>query len=131
MPIQNIGIVFIMSATLIIIIVSVTVAFIGLIFEITSRSRNRHMLPNNGKKPAFVHRNLRLMGGFRYVNGIVFYHSYCLGPFPLVPIGCYVGGSAKSSDVTGSLKANAVEIIALYFRWGWLIAAIALLTLLV
>jgi len=115
-----------MTTAIITLIISTTLAIIGLALELSSRTRKRQLVQADGKTPSFTHRNLRLMGVFRYKNGTIHYHSYCFGPLPIIPIGCYSCGGNRISDVTGTQKANLLEILSLYLRWGWVVALVSL-----
>ena len=85
------------------------------------------MDPDSGKRPITTHRNLRLLGRFDYKTGKIFYQCFCLGPLPLAPIGCYQSDTSHVRDIKSSQKGNACEVLALYLRWGWVVAFIALL----
>jgi len=118
-----------MSAVYVVIIISITLAALGVMIELSSNRRVRKNDLDGGKRPFFMHRNLRLMGNFRYRNGKVYYHCLSLGPFPFAPIGCYVSESRNSSDIQSSQKGQFLEIFALYSRWGWIVALVAVATL--
>lgn len=119
-----------MNATTITLIVSLAIATLGTIIELSSRARTRSIDCQGNKKPSFIHKNLRLMGPFRYMNGKVYYHSFCFGPLPLFPIGCYLSEGVKPADVKSSVKTSILEIFALYARWGWVIAAVTIAVIL-
>lgn len=115
-----------MTSAQIIFTASITLAALGLIFELTSNRRKRAIKAADGAKPEFIHRNLRLVGQFKYKAGNIYYHAFCLGPFIFMPIGCYLGEGKRLCEIKGRQKSDAFEIIALYCRWGWLVAAITL-----
>ena len=116
-----------MVSSQIIFIIALTLAALGFIYELTSNRRERTIVKSDGCKPEFTHRNLRLVGRFTYNNGRIYYHAFCLGPFIFAPIGCYLGEGRSPKDISGKQKSNLVEIIALYCRWGWLVAAMTLI----
>ena len=119
-----------MNATIITLIVSLAIATLGAIIELSSRARTRRVEYLGNKKPSFIHKNLRLMGPFRYMNEEVYYHSFCFGPLPLLPIACYLSKGVKREDVKSYVKASMLEIFALYARWGWGIAAVTIAVIL-
>lgn len=82
-----------------------------------------------GNRPEVWYKNLRLMGGFKYKAGTVYYQCLCLGPFIFAPLGCYVSNSRNIKDIISDQKGNVWEICALYFRWGWLVALVTVLSM--
>ena len=116
-----------MQTVHLILIISLALAVIGLIIELSSALRERKTITDQGGRPVMMHRNLRLMGKFIFRNGQIFYHCFCLGPFPIFPIGCYNSKSNKAADIVSKQRGNFIEVLALYFRWGWLVAVISLL----
>lgn len=118
-----------MSTAYIVIAISITLAALGLIIELSSNRRVRKYGPDCGKRPSFVHRNLKLIGNFNYKGGKIYYHCLCMGPFPFVPMGCYVSTSRKGADIKSSQKSKVLEIFALYSRWGWLVAFVSIIFL--
>lgn len=70
------------------------------------------------------------MGGFKYKVGTFYYQCLCLGPFIFAPLGCYVSNSRNIKDIISAQKGNIWEICALYFRWGWIVALVAVLSIL-
>jgi len=111
-----------MLSSQIIFFITLTLATLGLAYELTSKWRERTIVKSDGRKPEFIHRNLKLIGRFTYKNGQIYYHAFCLGPFILAPLGCFHGEGRRSKDVLGKQKSNPVEILALYCRWGWLVS---------
>lgn len=105
-----------------ILIVSLCLSLLGLIYELSSRVRARHIRPDSGKRPEFSHRNLRLLGPFNYRTGRIYYQCFCFGHLPLAPIGCYLSGSPSAKDIISGQKVVFWEILALYLRWGWVVA---------
>lgn len=118
-----------MSTIYIAIVISITLAALGLIIELSSNRRVREYGPDCGKRPSFVHRNFKLMGDFNYRSGRVYYHCLCIGPFPFAPMGCYVSTSRKGADIQSSQKSKALEVFALYSRWGWLVTFVSIIRL--
>ena len=116
-----------MSANVAIIIVSALAAAIGLGLELSSSSRVRKNSKGKGGMPSFVHKNLHLIGGFRYKNAKVYYHSLCFGPFLIAPLGCYLSDSSSVSGIRQSVSCNAVELLALYLRWAWVVLLVSVL----
>lgn len=116
-----------MNAPTITLILSLAVAALGAVIKSTSILRLRSAkIQEENRKPSYIHRNLRLMGPFKYKNATVYYHSFCFGPLLILPIGCYLSDGTKLDNVKTSVKARLIEIFALYARWGWIIAAISL-----
>ena len=116
-----------MTTPELVLIVSSILAIFGLLYESMSKMRVRSMGPDSGKRPVTTHRNLRLLGRFGYKSGRIYYQCFCLGPLPFAPIGCYQSETSQVRDITSSQKGNACEVLALYLRWGWVVAIIALL----
>ena len=94
----------------------------------------RHILkkvvrPFNGavaKQPSPITKNLRLLGGFERQGAYYYYHTFCLGGLPLLPIGCY---RRSNKNVILKGESDILEILSLYLRWGWFVAAISALIL--
>ena len=114
-----------MTTAQIILIVSLVVASLGLIIELTSNRRKRAWVKDLGNRPETWYKNLRLMGGFKYKAGTIYYQCLCLGPFVFAPLECYVSNSRDIKDIISVQNGNVWEICALYFRWGWLVALVA------
>lgn len=109
--------------------ISVALGLIGLAIERIPSLRPRGEASGKAGSVSFDHRNYRLIGGFNSRGSRIYYHSFCLGPLPLVPTGCYVSETCKASGVTRALNCNVMEIIALYLRWAWVVAFVALLAI--
>ena len=116
-----------MVSSQIIFTIAITLAALGLIYELTSNRRKRTIVKSDGHKPEFTHRNLRLIGRFTHKNGQIYYHAFCLGPFIFAPLGCYLVEGRREKTISGRQKSNPIEIMALYCRWGWLVALICIL----
>ena len=114
----------------IVLAISAVLVLLGIILELTTRIRNRNLIDDTEKMPPFFHRNLRLVGYFKYQNGLIRYHSFCLGPFIFAPIGCYLCSIDNREEVRSSQRWNFIEIFALYLRWGWVSFTVSLLCLL-
>lgn len=119
----------IMTTSQIILTVSLVVAALGVIIEQTSNRRRRAFVNDYGNRPRACYKNLRLMGGFKYKAGTVYYYCLCLGPFVFAPLGCYESPSKRTCDISSAQKGDAWEICALYFRWGWIVALVVLLNM--
>ena len=117
---------YLMNAALITLSAGIAAGLIGILI--------RHILkkvvrPFNGavaKHPSPITKNLRLLGGFERQEAYYYYHTFCLGGLPLLPIGCY---SRSKRNVILKGKSDFLEILSLYLRWGWFVAAISALVL--
>ncbi len=114
----------------IVLVISAAVAILGIILELSTRIRSRNLIDDTDKRPPFFHRNLRLVGRFKYKNGLIRYHCFCLGPFIFAPMGCYMCSNDNRKDVRSSQRWEITEVIALYLRWGWVSFSVSLLCLL-
>lgn len=116
-----------MSTIQIVLIVSIAVAALGLIIELSSGRRNRFLQNDSGNRPSVIHRNFHLTGKFNYKFGLIRYQCFCLGPFIFVPVCCFSCDKHHPKSIMSAQKMKFLEIFALYSRWGWIIAIIALL----
>lgn len=114
---------------LLVFVFSLFIACLGVVFPVFCKNRKRRIIESDGNKPSIRHKNLRLIAGFEYQNGKVYYYGYCFGPLPFLLLGCYSSSGHKLSDVDGTQKADALEVAALYSRWGFVVAAFSFLIL--
>ena len=119
-----------MTSQIIILLVSIALAISGLMIELLSKSRARRIIPDSGRRPYTSHRNLRVLGHFKYKPGSISYQCFCLGPLPIAPIGCYLCDSGANHAIVSAQKSVILEVCSLYLRWGWVVAFVALLVIL-
>ena len=116
-----------MNAAFITLSVGLAAGLIGIIIRHILRRTNRSIKSITPGTPSPITKNLRLLGGFERQGSKYYYHTFCFGPLPLVPIGCYSGTDTKT--ITGRLEGDILEILSLYLRWGWIVAAFSALIL--
>lgn len=116
-----------MNAAFITLSVGLTAGLIGIIIRhiLTRTYRSIKSIPPG--KPSPITKNLKLLGGFERQGSKYYYHTFCFGPLPLVPIGCYSGTDTK--NITSKQNSDILEIFSLYLRWGWIVAAFSALIL--
>jgi hypothetical protein len=116
-----------MNAAFITLSVGLAAGLIGIIIRHILMRTYRSIKSITPGKPSPITKNLRLLGGFERQGSKYYYHTFCFGPLPLVPIGCYSGTDTKT--ITGRLEGDILEILSLYLRWGWIVAAFSALIL--
>lgn len=118
-----------MSTELITLIAGILAGVGGIILRVAVKGKALGNPDGNSRRPSFIHRNLRPMGAFSHPDGKTFYHAYCIGPLILFPIGCYRSAGADKNEIVSGHRASAIEIISLYLRWGWVVAAVAAISI--
>ena len=116
-----------MTAAFITLSVGLAAGLIGIAIRYILGKINRSIKSIASGKPSPITKNLKLLGGFERQGSKYYYHTFCFGPLPLVPIGCYSGTDTK--NITSKQNIDILEIISLYLRWGWVVAVFSALIL--
>lgn len=115
-----------MNAALITLSAGIVAGLLGILIRHILKKVVRTFNGAVAKQPSPITKNLRLLGGFERQGAYYYYHTFCLGGLPLLPIGCY---SRSNKNVILKGKSDILEILSLYLRWGWFVAAISALVL--
>lgn len=111
------------------IIICAALIGIGLWFKSNRKDNIRKNIPFNYKSPGSLSTvngvGVTMLGSFTYKDGITYSYYFVTVLFlPLIPIECYAcQQEGNSYRFFGSQPWKAEEVLQIYSRWLWVVAA--------